>query len=65
MTVEVPVLGIVIIVFLFHTVMTHLINWMFRDSLNEVTGSLTGLSIVAGTVEVAICIGMLNYYVNQ
>jgi hypothetical protein len=64
MVVEVPVLGIVIIVFLFHTVMTHLINWMFRDSLNEVTGSLTGLSIVAGIVEFIICIGVLNFYIN-
>lgn len=64
MAVEVPVIGIVIIIFLFHTVMTHLINWMFRDSLKEVTGSLTGLSIVAGIVEAAICIGVLNYYVN-
>ena len=64
MVVEVPVIGIVIIIFLFHTVMTHLINWMFRDSLKEVTGAMTGFTLVVGIIEAAICIGVLNYYVN-
>ena len=64
MVVEVPVIGIVIIIFLFHTVMTHLINWMFRDSLKESMDGLTGLTIVTGIVEVVICIGVLKYYVN-
>lgn len=64
MVVTVPVFGIVIIVFLFHTVMTHLINWMFRDSLNDSTTFLTGLTVFVGIVEFIICIGVLNFYIN-
>jgi len=64
MVVTVPVLGIVIIVFLFHTVMTHLINWMFRDLLNNSKGPQQGLAVIVGIVEFVICIGVLNFYIN-
>ncbi len=64
MIVEVPVLGIVVIVFLFHTVMTHLINWMFRDSLNDSKTSMTGLTVCVGIIEFVICIRVLNFYIN-
>lgn len=37
---------------------------MFRDSLNDGTGAMIGLTIVVGCIEAAICIGMLDYYVN-
>jgi len=64
MVATVPVLGIVILVFLFHTVMTHLINWMFRDSLNDSTGPMIPLTIIVGIVEFIICIAALNFYIN-
>jgi len=64
MVVEVPVLGVVILIFLFHTVMTHLINWMFRDSLKGSTIFMTGITVIVGIIEFMICIAALNFYIT-
>ena len=64
MVVTVPVLGIVILIFLFHTVMTHLINWMYRDSLNNSTDFMTGLTVFVGIIEFIICTVVLSFYIK-
>jgi hypothetical protein len=67
MTVTVPVLGIVILIFTLHTIVTHLINWGYRkadDMQNLDNGAgIMLLLILFNIIEVVICIGLLSYYI--
>jgi hypothetical protein len=65
MTVTVPVLGIVILIFVLHTIITHLLNWGYRKAWGQTAGeSLIFLLYVLTIVEVLVCIGLLKYYIN-
>lgn len=64
MTVKVSVLGIVILIFILHTIITHLLNWMFRESLEEETGALTILSVGLMLMEGGICLGLLTEFIG-
>jgi hypothetical protein len=64
MTVTVPVIGIVILIFVLHTIATHLINWMFRETAEEQTGTMLFLAIMLNIVEVMICTSLLISYVG-
>ena len=63
MTVEVPVLGIVLLIFTLHTILTHLLNWAFRKAWVE-SGEALFLTALLTVVEVIICISLLNYYIK-
>jgi hypothetical protein len=60
MTVTVPVLGIIIVIFLLHTVVTHLINWAWRKAWEEDTG-LTVIVFLLSGFELILSILLLDY----
>lgn len=65
MTVEVPVLGLVLLIFTLHTILTHLLNWAYRRAWKETGGEslLVGLFMVT-VAEIVIGISLLNYYIK-
>lgn len=65
MEVSVPVLGLVLLIFALHTILTHLLNWAYRKAWNETGGEslLVGLFIVT-VVEVAMTVSLLHYYIK-
>jgi hypothetical protein len=63
MTVSVPVLGIVLLIFTLHTVLTHLLNWAYRRAWAE-DGVLVFLTVFLTIVEVIICVSLLDYYIK-
>lgn len=68
MTVTVPVLGIVILIFVLHTIITHLLNWGYRkaDDMQSPDNSagIMLLLIFFNLIEIVVCIGLLKYYIN-
>jgi hypothetical protein len=63
MTVEVPVLGIVLLIFTLHTILTHLLNWAFRKAWVE-DGVFVFLTVLFNIAEIGACISLLNYYIK-
>jgi hypothetical protein len=63
MEVSVPVLGIVLLIFTLHTVLTHLLNWAYRKAWQE-DGVLVFLTVLLTIVEVIICVSLLDYYIK-
>lgn len=59
--VTVSIFGIVVIIFVLHTVLTHLINWWFREADDAEEGF--GL-IMLTIVELASTLILLHYYIN-
>jgi uncharacterized membrane protein YidH (DUF202 family) len=64
MTVKVPVLGIVILIFVLHTIVTHLLNWMFRESTEDRSEGLLVLAIALTILEGLGCIVLLTNYLG-
>jgi hypothetical protein len=68
MTVTVPVLGIIILIFVLHTIITHLLNWGYRkadDQQNpDNAAGVMLLLIFFNLLEIVICIGLLKYYIT-
>jgi hypothetical protein len=65
MTVEVPLIGIVILIFILHTILTHLINWGMRKAWEETAGeSLIFLLCLLTIVEIVVGISLLHYYIK-
>jgi hypothetical protein len=63
MEVSVPVLGLVLLIFTLHTILTHLLNWAYRKAWEE-DGVLVFLTVFLTIVEVAICVSLLDYYIK-
>jgi hypothetical protein len=63
MEVSVPVLGLVLLIFTLHTILTHLINWAYRRAW-ENDGVLVFLTVFLTIVEIGACISLLNYYIK-
>lgn len=59
--VTVSIFGIVVIIFVLHTVLTHLINWWFREADDAEEGFVL---IMLTIVELASTLILLNYYIN-
>ncbi len=65
MEVSVPVLGLVLLIFALHTILTHLLNWGVRKAWNETGGeSLVFLVCILTIVEIIVGIVLLNYYIR-
>lgn len=64
MKVEVSVIGIVLLIFVIHTVLTHLLNWMYRESAEDESGSLLFFSLILTVIEVIGCVSLLLNYVG-
>ena len=59
--VTVSIFSVVVIIFILHTVLTHLINWSFR----EAGDALEVFVIVLVTiVELLLTLILLHYYIN-
>jgi len=63
MEVSVPVLGLVLLIFTLHTILTHLLNWAYRNAWKE-DGILVFLTSLLTLAEVIICVSLLNYYIK-
>ena len=63
MEVSVPVLGLVLLIFTLHTILTHLLNWAYRKAWAE-DGILVFLTALLTIVEVIICVSLLDYYIK-
>jgi hypothetical protein len=63
MTVSVPVLGLVLLIFTLHTILTHLLNWFYRMAWKE-DGTPVFLTVVLNIAEIAICVSLLDYYIK-
>jgi hypothetical protein len=63
MEVSVPVLGLVLLIFTLHTILTHLLNWAYRKAWKE-DGVLVFLTALLTLVEVIICVSLLDYYIK-
>jgi hypothetical protein len=63
MEVSVPVLGLVLLIFTLHTVLTHLLNWAYRKAWAE-DGVLVFLTVLFNIAEIGACISLLNYYIK-
>jgi hypothetical protein len=63
MTVDVPVLGLVLLIFTLHTILTHLLNWAYRNAWKE-DPVLVFLTVLLTIAEIAICVSLLNYYIK-
>lgn len=59
--VTVSLFGVVIIIFVLHTVLTHLINWWFREADDDV---LNFAVVLFAIVELASTLILLNYYID-
>lgn len=67
MTVTIPVLGVVILIFILHTIITHLINWAYRKAWAQDAMEEVGLMLILtlfNIIEVAACIAVLKYYLT-
>lgn len=53
MTVTLDLTSTLIILFIIHTIFTHLLNWMIRETPNH---DLQGLTVVLVLIEVIMCI---------
>ncbi len=58
--VTVSLFGIMVLIFVTHTVLTHLINWFFREVVNE--PELVTTAVICGLLEIIIMISILHYY---
>ena len=63
MEVSVPVLGLVLLIFTLHTILTHLLNWAYRKAWEE-DGILVFFTALLTIVEVIICVSLLDYYIK-
>ena len=63
MEVNVPVLGLVLLIFTLHTGLTHLLNWFYRMAwkADPVPVFLTAL---LNLVEIVACVSLLEYYIK-
>ena len=58
--VSVSIFSVIILIFVLHTILTHLLNWLFREmSPNHVM-----LPILLSIVEFIVIIASLNYFIN-
>lgn len=60
METTVSLFGAIVIIFIVHTILTHLINWMIREAVNEEVG---GLSIVVMIVELTLTLSIINWII--
>lgn len=61
MTVTVPLIGIIILIFALHTILTHLSNWALRECKDP---GLVVLVAFATIIELVVCISMLVSYLS-
>ena len=59
--ITVSIFGVVVIIFILHTVLTHLINWWFRESYSE---SEIFVIVVCVIMELLLTLSLLEYYIN-
>ncbi len=58
------ILSIVILIFVLHTVLTHLFNWWFRECLKAKDVGLSFFTLVLIFIEMGVCILLLKYYIS-
>lgn len=59
--VTVSIFGIVVIIFVLHTVLTHLINWWFREADDASEVFVVVLVVIMELLSTLI---LLDYYIN-
>lgn len=59
--VTVSIISIVILIFVLHTILTHLLNWAFRESMDSELG--IGI-IILNLMEAAIMIALLKNFIQ-
>ena len=58
--IAVSIFSVIILIFVLHTILTHLLNWLFREMApNDIV-----LSVLLSIVEFIIIIASLNYFIN-
>ena len=58
--ISVSIFSVIILIFVLHTILTHLLNWLFR----EMTPDDVMLPILLSIVEFIVIIASLNYFIN-
>lgn len=61
--VTVSIISIVILIFVLHTILTHLLNWAFRESMKDLDGMMTFI-IIATFTECVVMVGLIDYILN-
>ena len=59
--VTIPIFSVVVIIFILHTVLTHLINWWFREADEEIFITAIVFYTIA---ELTLIIALLDYYIS-
>lgn len=65
MTITTSAIGIVVLIFILHTILTHLLNWMFREGVEEESGTTLFFAIILQILEFIMCIGLLQGYLSK
>ena len=61
---NVSVFGIVILIIILHTILTHLITWGFRIAYKKENPAAMVFLVVGTLLEVMLLLVTLNYYLN-
>ena len=59
--VTVSIFGVVVIIFILHTVLTHLFNWWFREADNDME---LFVIVLCGIIELLLTLILFHYYIN-
>jgi hypothetical protein len=60
MTVTVPLVGIIVLIFILHTILTHLSSWAFRECKDP---GLVVLVVFVTIIELVVCVALLTSYI--
>lgn len=60
---QIPILSVLIITLLLHTIFTHLFNWFIRKTIDDETGN-GGAVIVAHAIEILAVILLFKFCLN-
>ena len=62
--IQISVFSMVVLILIIHTILSHLLNWVFRISLKDESTS-TGFGIVIAILfELLIIISLIKYYLE-
>ena len=60
MKIEISVFTAIVILFVLHTVLTHLFNWWFRKTMSSSYDTEGVISVLLYTFEIVLILGFLN-----
>lgn len=62
--VTVSIISLVILIFILHTILTYLLNWLFRIIMDKDEKNLIIFPVIFTFLEVIVCISLLKYFIK-